>query len=83
MPKNSIIEGRVLDKWLDDFYAANVDKKTKLVDLIRKASPGLANALVDWEKDFVNLLQATKKVKQKNNQDTTKIDKLLTLVKGS
>jgi hypothetical protein len=82
MLKKTLIEGRVLDKWLQDFYSANVDKKEKLVDLIKKTSPGLGNALIDWEKDFINLLASVKKIKEKNNQDTTKVDKLLKLARG-
>jgi hypothetical protein len=82
MPKKTLIEGKVLDKWLQDFYAANVDKKEKFVDAIKKTSPGLGNALTNWERDFIDLLKATKKIKEKNNQDTTNVDKLLKLAQG-
>jgi hypothetical protein len=83
MPKKTLVEGRVLDKWLNNFYKANAPKKEKFIDSIRKTSPGLANALDSWESSFVDLLNATKKVKEKHNQDTTEVDKLIKIMKGS
>jgi hypothetical protein len=82
MPKRTFVEGKVLDRLFTQFYGSNNDEKTKVIDSIRKTSPGLANALDSWEGSFIDLMKATKKIKEKHNQDTTEIDKLLKAFRG-
>jgi hypothetical protein len=83
MPKKRLVEVGALDRWLEKFYAANVDKKEKFIDLLAKTDPGLAKALDQWQYKFLDLLLATKKTKEKYGKDTTKVDKLIRLMKGS
>ncbi len=81
MPK--LIESKLLDKILNFFGgSAPTYRKEKFLDTIRKSDPQLARAFDSWEDDFINLLNATKKVKEKHGQDTNDIDNLIRKYKG-
>lgn len=81
MPK--LIESKLLDKILNFFGGSSpVARKEKFLDTVRKSDPQLARAFDSWEDDFINLLNATKKVKEKHGQDTTDIDNLIRKYKG-
>lgn len=79
MPK--IIESKLWDKVLS-ILGSNDQNKTKFLSKVAKTDPQLASSLKNWEGSFINLLQATKKVQQKHNMDTTNTDLLLKKYKG-
>jgi hypothetical protein len=83
MSNRKLIESKLLDKILNFFGGSSSNvRKEKFLDTIRKSEPQLAKAFDSWEDDFVNLLNATKKVKEKHGQNTADIDNLIRKYKG-
>lgn len=83
MPKRTLIEGKILDRILSTYPELSGDRKDQFMASVRNANPALAKAFGDWEGSFIDLLKAVKKVKEKHNQDTKQIDKLISRVKSS
>jgi gas vesicle protein len=79
MPK--LIEAKLWDKILS-VLGSGGEKKEKFLDTVAKTDPQLANSLKQWEGDFINLLQVTKRVQQKHNMDTSNTDTLLKKYRG-
>lgn len=82
MPKNTLIEAKLLDKILSFFGGSSTNTKEKFISSVQQTNPTLARALSTWETDFLNLLLAVKKSKIKYNQDTSEIDKMINKIKG-
>lgn len=83
MPKRTLIDGKILDRILSTYPELSDERKGQFMASVRNANPALAKAFGDWEGSFIDLLKAVKKVKEKHNQDTKQIDKLISRVKSS
>ena len=83
MPKRTLIDGKILDRILATYPELSDDRKGQFMASVRNTNPALAKAFNDWEGSFIDLLKAVKKVKEKHNQDTKQIDKLISRVKSS
>lgn len=79
MPK--LIEAKLWDRILS-VLGAGGDSKDKFLDKVSKTDPQLASSLEKWETSFIDLLQATKRVQQKHNMDTSTTDKLIKKYRG-
>ncbi len=79
MPK--LIEAKLWDKILS-VIGAGGETKDKFLNQVAKTDPQLANSLEKWEDSFIDLLQATKRVQQKHNMDTSTTDKLIKKYRG-
>jgi hypothetical protein len=78
MPKQTLIEAKILDKILNFFGgSSDTSSKQKFLGTIQKSDPSVAKAFDNWENDFSNLLQATRKVYVKNGRSTKEIDDLI------
>jgi hypothetical protein len=77
MLKKRLIEGKILDKMLSMYPELSPEGKGKFLDRLKTSNPQLARAFGGWENSFVDLLNAVKKVKQKNGQDTKQLDQLI------
>jgi hypothetical protein len=79
MPK--LIESNLWNRILSVLGSGD-DTKNKFLSKVAKTDPQLASSLEQWEGSFINLLQATKKVQQKHNMDTSTTDRLIKKYKG-
>ena len=79
MPK--LIEAKLWDKILS-VLGAGGQNKDKFLSQVKKSDPQLARQLDNWEGDFVNLLQATRRAQVKNGLDTKNVDALIQKYKG-
>jgi len=79
MPK--LIEASLWNRILSVLGSGD-ETKDKFLNKVAKTDPQLASSLEQWESSFIDLLQATKRVQQKNNMDTSTTDKLIKKYKG-
>jgi hypothetical protein len=83
MPKQTLIEVKLLDKILNFFGGGSTTStKEKFLDTVRKSDPQLARAFDGWENDFLKLLDNTRKIYVKNGRDTKEIDNLIRKYRG-
>lgn len=78
---SKLIESKLLDKIFNFFDKSDSSEKNKFLDKVKEKDPQLAKSFEKWNDDFVKLLVATKKVKEKYNQDTSNVDRLLSKYK--
>jgi hypothetical protein len=78
MPKQTLIEAKILDKILNFFGgSSDTSSKQKFLGTLKSNDAQVARAFENWEDSFADLLQATRKVYVKNGRSTKEIDDLI------